>query len=104
MSNQDISHDDAKPTLAEEPTLAVDEKSAMLYAKRITDYLQGVVVTLIVAGLLIYKIGLTEKVLLFFGVFGVALVIHGLIVFEVIRFRTVDLERRLAERKLGRKL
>jgi transcriptional regulator with XRE-family HTH domain len=87
-----------------EPAVAEDEKSAMLYAKRVTEYILGAIVTLIVAGFLIYKEGPTEKLLLVLGALGIAMVIHGLFVFEILRFPTVNFERRLAERKLGRKL
>jgi len=88
----------------EKSTVSEDEKNALLYAKRVTDYLQGVVVTVIIAGILFYVVGATKELLLFFGVFGLALLIQGLIDFEVIRFKTVNFERYLAERKLGRKL
>lgn len=73
-----------------EPAVAEDEKSA--------------IVALIIAGFLIYKVGPTEKLLLVLGAGAIAIVIQGLFVFEILRFPTVNFERRLAERKLGRKL
>ncbi len=87
-----------------EPAVAEDEKSAMLYAKRVTEYILGAIVALIIAGFLIYKVGPTEKLLLVLGAGAIAMVIQGLFVFEILRFPTVNFERRLAERKLGRKL
>jgi len=57
-----------------------------------------------ISGFLIYKEGPTEKLLLVLGALGIAMVIHGLFVFEILRFPTVNFERRLAEWKLGRKL
>jgi transcriptional regulator with XRE-family HTH domain len=86
------------------PAVSEDEKSAMLYAKRVSEYVQGAIATLIIAGFLIYDMGPNEKLILVLGALGIAMVIHGLFVFEVIRLPFTSFERRLAERKLGRKL
>lgn len=87
-----------------EPAVAEDEKSAMLYAKRVTECLLDAIVILIIAGFFAFKDVPMDKLLLVLGALGIAMVVHCLFVFEVVRFRTVDFERRLAERKLGRKL
>jgi hypothetical protein len=39
-----------------------------------------------------------------FGVLGLAVIYQGLVAFEVINFMSPDWERKIAERKLGRKL
>jgi len=66
-----------------------DEIEAMEYAKGVKDFYSGVVVYFILA---------------VFGATGLGLVVQGLMVFEVIRLPFQDMERRLAEKKLGRKL
>ncbi len=86
------------------PTVSDEEQAAIRYAKRVVEYVQGAIVTLFVAAALVYKVGPSDKLLLVLAIVGGAMLVHGLIVFEIIRFRTVDWERRLAERKLGRKL
>lgn len=88
----------------QETVMPESEKQAIRYGKSVVEYLQGIAVFLIVAAVAVWNVGLNDKVLWVLGALGVAFVVHGLMVFEIIRLRTVDLERIFAERKLGRKL
>ncbi|QKK03951.1 MAG: helix-turn-helix domain-containing protein [Pseudomonadota bacterium] len=82
-----------------------DEIEAMEYAKGVKDFYSGVVVYFILAACFFGISGFGEPLLYWvFGATGLGLVVQGLMVFEVIRLPFQDTERRLAEKKLGRKL
>jgi hypothetical protein len=82
-----------------------EDVAAMEYAKAVKDFLSGVVVYFILAICFFTLYGFGEPFLYWvFGAVGLGLALQGLMAFEVIRLPFQDLERRLAERKLGRKL
>lgn len=82
-----------------------DEVEAMEYAKGVKDFLGGVVIYLILAICFFILLGFGEPFLyLVFGGVGLGLVIQGLMAYEVIRLPFQNLERKIAEKKLGRKL
>ena len=82
-----------------------DEVRAMEYAKGVKDFLSGVVVYVILAVCFFSIAGFDEPLLyLVFGGVGLGLVVQGLLAYEIIRLPFQDLERRIAEKKLGRKL
>lgn len=85
--------------------LEPDEADALEYAKGIKDFLSGVVAYVILAAVFFTVKGFNEPVLYWvFGGVGLALIVQGLVSFEVIRLPLQDLERRLVEKRLGRKL
>ncbi|MGK7296274.1 MAG: helix-turn-helix transcriptional regulator [Candidatus Wenzhouxiangella sp. M2_3B_020] len=83
-----------------------EEIEAMIYAKEVKDFLTGAVSTyFVLAACLFIAYGFDRPMLyVVFGVVGVALILQGLVGFEAIRLPFQKMERRLAERKLGRKL
>jgi transcriptional regulator with XRE-family HTH domain len=82
-----------------------DEIEAMEYAKGVKDFLSGVVVYFILAIFFFASWGFDTPLLyIVFGGVGLGLAIQGLMAYEVIRLPFQNLERRLAEKKLGRKL
>ena len=82
-----------------------DEQAAIDYAKRVKEFLEGlaVYVVLLVVFAIVFGWSKPFIYLVFLGV-GIGLAIQGLLTFEVIRLPFVDWERRIAEKKLGRKL
>ena len=84
--------------------LKVDEQYALLYAKRMKEFYEFLVTYLILAAVFLVVFHGVSIVYIIFAALGVGLIVQGLIAFEVISFMSPDLERRLAERKLGRKL
>lgn len=91
--------------MTEHERLRADEVRAMEYAKGVKDFLGGVAVYFILAVCFFAVFGFGEPLLyLIFGAIGLGLVIHGLMVYEIIRLPFQDFERRIAEKKLGRKL
>ena len=97
-----VSEDD---DMMEREQLQADEVHAMEYAKGVKDFLSGVVVYLILAICFFSIYGFGEPFLyLVFGATGLGLAIQGLMAYEIIRLPFQNLERKIAEKKLGRKL
>jgi transcriptional regulator with XRE-family HTH domain len=84
--------------------LKVDEQYALLYAKRMKEFYEFLVTYLILAAVFLVVFHGVSIVYIIFAALGVGLIVQGLIAFEVISLMSPDWERRLAERKLGRKL
>lgn len=89
----------------DEEQLEPEEVEAMEYAKGITDFYMSVFCIAILAIVFFMIFGFDEPVLYFiFGSIGAWVAVQGLVAFEIIRMPFHNLERRLAEKKLGRKL
>jgi len=85
--------------------LEADEAEALEYAKGVKDFYSGLITYVILAVAFFSIKGFDEPVLYWvFGGVGLGLIVQGLMSFEVIRLPFQDLERKVAERKLGRKL
>jgi len=85
--------------------LEPEEKEASEYAKAIKDFCTGVLCLFILAAVFFTAFGFDEPVLyVIFGGITAGLAIQGLVAFEIIRMPFQDLERKYAEKKLGRKL
>ena len=82
-----------------------DEAQALEYAKGVKDFLSGLIAYVILAVVFFSIRGFNEPILYWvFGGVGLWLLVHGLVSFEVVRLPFQGLERKLAEKKLGRKL
>lgn len=87
-----------------------DEREAIRYAKRVKEFYEGLIAYVILAIVFLFALGIGEfdgKGHVIFWVFlgvGVGLIAQGLMAFEVIRFERPDWEKRLIEKRLGRKL
>ncbi len=84
--------------------LKMDEQEALAYAKRMKEFYEFLVTYLVLAAVFLIVFHGKPVIYIIFGAIGVGLVFQGLIAFEVIRFMSPGWEKRLAERKLGRKL
>ncbi len=85
--------------------LAPDEAEALEYAKGIKDFYSGVLCLVVVAAVFFPAFGFDEPLLyIIFGGITAGLAIQGLVAFEIIRMPFQNLEKRIAEKKLGRKL
>ncbi|WP_417683435.1 helix-turn-helix domain-containing protein [Pseudidiomarina aquimaris] len=97
----DTMKDDA---MKDDATLQHDEQRALQYAKRVKSFYEGLITYLVMAAVFFY-FGYDEPLLYWvFGGIGLGLVVQGLIAFEKISFLSPGWEKRLVERKLGRKL
>lgn len=88
----------------EQVALKPDEQAAIAYAKRMKEFYEFLSIYLMLLVVFMFYIGPSPRVLLVFGALGIGLVIQGLMAYEVIGFIPTDWERRIAEKKLGRKL
>ena len=88
----------------EKVELQQDEEAAMNYVKGIKEFYAGLL-TYVVLAVVFLIVGFTEPVVywVFLGV-GIGLIIQGLMAFELIRLPFQHWERRLIEKRLGRKL
>jgi transcriptional regulator with XRE-family HTH domain len=87
-----------------ETELKADEQQALLYAKRMKEFYEFLFTYLVLATVfLVVFQGVTMVYIIFAGL-GVGLIVQGLIAFEIVSFMSPDWERKLAERRLGRKL
>lgn len=97
MSNQD--------TVLKTEDIKADEEYAINYAKGIKEFYSHLLMYVIFASLIIFIKGFDDN-FVGWGLLGwtVGLVIHGLNAYEVISFFNANWERKIAEKKLGRKL
>lgn len=91
-------------TESKDAQLQADEQAALLYAKRIKEFYEFLFTYLVLAAVFFTVMYDNAVVYIVFGALGIALVFQGLIAFEVISFLKPEWERRIAEKKLGRKL
>jgi len=84
--------------------LQPDEEEAMNYAKGIKEFLSSVLVYVVLALAFAFA-GFNEpKVYWVFGGLGIGVIVQGLMAYEIIRFPWQTFERKLIEKRLGRKL
>jgi transcriptional regulator with XRE-family HTH domain len=89
----------------EEKHLEPDEAEALEFAKGIKDFYSGVASFVILAVIFFMIFGFDKPVLyVIFGGIGLWVAVHGLVAYEIIRLPFQNMERRIAEKKLGRKL
>jgi len=101
----DMTQSEDENTNTRHEHLEPEEGEALEYAKGIKDFLTGVASFLILAVVFFTAFGFDEPVLyVIFGGIGLWVAGHGLVAFEIIRMPFQNMERRIAEKKLGRKL
>ncbi|TAJ91506.1 MAG: helix-turn-helix domain-containing protein [Gammaproteobacteria bacterium] len=91
-------------TMIKESNLKDDELEAMLYAKRIKEFYEFLIGYLSCAAVFLMAFHGHPLIYIVLGFVGVGLIIQGLIAFEVIGFFGPNWEKKLIEKKLGRKL
>jgi transcriptional regulator with XRE-family HTH domain len=91
-------------TVDNDTELKLDEQHALLYAKRMKEFYEFLATYLVMALVFLVVFHGEPVVYIIFAGLGVGLVVQGLIAFEKVSFLSPGWERRMAERKLGRKL
>lgn len=84
--------------------MKADEQRALLYAKRVKEFYEFLITYVVLAAVFLVVMHDEPVVYIVFAGVGVGLIVQGLIAFEKISFMSPGWERRLAERRLGRKL
>lgn len=90
--------------MQDETELKADEQRALLYAKRMKEFYECLITYVALAAVFITILYDEPVVYIIFAGLGAGLIVQGLIAFEVVSFMRPGWERRLVERKLGRKL
>lgn len=98
--------------MSDTPVMPADEKEALDYVARIKGFYTNVFMSVGFAVIFIGTFGLAwgfgappVRLLMYaFGGWGIGVVIHGLHAYEVFDFLSPKWERRMVERRLGRKL
>jgi len=103
MSETDMTNQDAAVLKTEE--LKTDEELAINYAKGIKEFYNHLFMYVVFAGLIVFVKGFDDS-FVGWALLGwtVGVVIHGLNAYELINFLNANWERKIAEKKLGRKL
>ena len=85
--------------------LKADEEYALNYAKGIKEFYDHLIIYSVFAALILFVKGLDDS-FVGWGLLGwtIGLIIHGLNAYEVINIFNANWERKIAEKKLGRKL
>lgn len=84
--------------------LKADEQYALSYAKRMKEFYEFLVTYVLLGAVFLFLFHGEPIVYIIFAGLGVGLIVQGLIAYEVIGFMSPGWERRIPERKLGRKL
>lgn len=99
----DMSNEQTSETRSE-ATLRADEREAMLYVKRIKEFYEFLGIYLFLAAFFLVMFPGIRILYYVFGALGLAVLVHGLVAFEKIRFLSPGWERRMVEKRLRRKL
>jgi len=94
-----------KTDMLDKAEIKQDEKEAIEYAKGVKEFIHGLVAYVVIAVVFFAVFGFDRPILywIFLGI-GAGLAIQALFTFEIIRFPFQNWERRIAEKRLGRKL
>lgn len=94
-----------KTDMLEKAELKQDEKEAIEYAKGVKEFFHGLVAYVVIAVVFFAVFGFDQPILywIFIGI-GAGLAIQALFTFEIFRFPFQDWEKRITEKRLGRKL
>lgn len=87
-----------------EADLKFDEQEALAYAKRIKEFYEYLITYLALAAVFLITMYDEPLVWVVFIGIGIGVVVQGLIAYEVISFMKPNWEKRIAEKRLGRKL
>lgn len=91
-------------TMNDEETLKQDEQEAILHGKRVKQFYEQLISYLVVSAIFLVVFGGDAHLYMVLGGVGVGIIIYGLITFEVIHILSPNIERKIVEKRLGRKL
>lgn len=91
-------------TMTSEEVLKNDEQEAIAYAKRVKQFYEQLISYIAISIIFLAVFGGDMHLYIVLGGVGVGMIIYGLITFEVIGILSPAIERKLVEKRLGRKL
>lgn len=94
-----------EPASTDNPMVTDDEKQAMQYVKGLKEFYThaGMYAVFLICMIVFGRFTETKLIWGFVG-WGIGVGLHGLVAYEVVGFFSADWEKRLIEKKLGRKL
>lgn len=91
-------------TMQNETDLKFDEQEALAYAKRVKEFYEYLITYVVLAVVFLVTLYDEPVVWIIFVGLGIGVIVQGLIAYEVISFMKPNWEKRIAEKRLGRKL
>lgn len=92
-------------SMSNEQTVTADEKAAMDYVRGVKEFWSHALMYAVFSVVFLLVMG-PEKPVVFWGFigWGVGVIFHGLVAYEIINVFSANWERRMIEKRLGRKL
>ena len=89
----------------EKAQISEDEESALAYVKQLKEFYSHLLIYVVFGIAILWRRGIDDPVIIW-GLLGwtVGVIIHALVAYEKINLVGVDWERRMVEKRLGRKL
>lgn len=91
-------------TTEPEKDLAVDEQEALIYAKRMKSFYEQLIACVVISVIFLIVFHGEWLVYLVLAGVGIGVAVQGLMAYEIINFMSPTWEKKMAEKKLGRKL
>lgn len=94
-----------EPQMNEKVTVTDDERAALAYVKQLKEFYTHGFMYMLFSILLLWDNGIDDPVV-FWGLIGwtAGIIVHGLVTFEKLNFIGANWEKRMVEKRLGRKL
>ncbi len=91
-------------TMNNEEVVKNDEQEAIAYGKRVKQFYEQLISYIVISVVFLFVFGGDTHLYIVLGGVGIGIIIYGLITFEVIGILSPAIERKLVEKRLGRKL
>jgi transcriptional regulator with XRE-family HTH domain len=91
-------------TMSDDQALKNDEQEAIVYGKKVKEFYEQLISYFVVTAVFLVVFWGNTFVYTILGSVGIGMIIYGLITFEVIHILSPGFERKIVEKRLGRKL
>lgn len=91
-------------TMSDDKMLKNDEQEAITYGKKVKEFYEQLISYFVVSAVFLVVFWGNTFVYTVLGSVGIGIIIYGLITFEVIHILSPNIERKIVEKRLGRKL
>ena len=91
-------------TMSDDNALKNDEQEAITYGKKVKEFYEQLISYFVIVPVFLVVFWGNTFVYTVLGGVGIGMIIYGLITFEVIHILSPNIERKIVEKRLGRKL
>ena len=91
-------------TMSDDQALKNDEQEEIAYGKKVKEFYEGLLVYFLVSAVFLVVFWGNTFVYMILGIVGIGMIIGGLITFETFHILSPNFERKIVEKRLGRKL